>query len=176
MKTIIAITICMTVSTVFASNYPADYCHANVKVCKDGPGVVAQISSGCNSGVYIIGYKKQGKFGNDSFVDAVVNFKFGNNLTAKSDFRITPDWNNLGFLTPGINLQSVVGSMSSGPLTEISIGFSDGNGAWDSNGTDYHYPIGAAEAPNCYSVKTNEDYFSQVPFAAWSVVNEAMRR
>lgn len=163
--------------SAFASNYPSDYCHAHVRICTDGPGVVAQVSSGCNSGVYVIGYKKDGLFGDNSFVDAVVNFKFGNYSTVGANFRVTPDWNNLGFLTPGINVWTVVGRAGSGPVTEISIAYSNGSGGWDSNyGANYNFPVGDYRAANCYNVKTNDDYTSQVPYSAWDVINTAMSR
>lgn len=163
-----------------ASNYPTDYCHAVVRVCKQGPGVVAQVSSGCNSSTYVIGYKKNGLLGNNSFVDAVVQFKLGDYSIVKKDLRITPDWHNLGFITSELKIWSIVGRSGNWPITAISIAFSDGKGAWDSNyGENYQFPIGSYESPSCYSVKTNENYTSTVPlvpFSAWNVINEAMAR
>jgi hypothetical protein len=175
MKKTIAMTLYLAVSTSFASNYPEDYCHARVMVCEDGPGIVARVSSGCSTELYVIGYKKKGQFGKNSFVDSVVNFKFGNYSTVKGDFRITPDWNHTGFITSGINPWTVVGRSGTGPILEISVAFSDGNGAWDSlDGANYHFAVGS-ESPYCHSTKTNEIFTSQIPFAAWDVINEAMR-
>lgn len=177
MKKLVVLIMALAPFTSIASNYPTDYCHAVVRVCKQGPGVVAQVSSGCNFGVYVIGYKKDGLLGNNSFVDAVVQFKFGDYSIVKKDFRTTPDWHNLGFITSELNIWSIVGRTGSGPLTAISIAFSDGKGAWDSNnGENYQFPIGSYESPSCYFVKTNENYTSTVPFSAWNVINEAMSR
>lgn len=175
MKTFLFLSMSLLSASAFASNYPSDYCHANVKVCEDGPAIVAQITSGCNSAAYVIGYKKSGVFGANSFVDAIVNLHVGNSTATKS-IRVTPDWNNLGFLTPAISLSSALGN-SSNSLNRMSIAFSDGNNSWDSiNGVNYQFPVGDDQANNCYTVKTNENYFSQIPLSAWKVINNALSR
>lgn len=163
--------------SALASNYPADYCYANVRICEDGPAVFAQVSSGCNSGVYIIGYKKAGMLGQGAYVDAVAKFHMGNNAPVNLNFRISPDWNSLGFLTSGLSVWDFYGMAGRGPVTEVAIAFSDSYGNWDSrNGANYHFPIGNYNAETCYNVKTSENYYSMVPFAAWGVINEAMKR
>ncbi len=162
-------------ATSFASNYPADYCNAFVRICKDGPGVVAKVSSGCNSQSYVIGYKKQGALGANSTVDAVVSFRFGDNKSVERNFRIGRDWHNLGFMTSGTYIWDITPKVDMGPLTAISVAFSDSRGTWDSKGgANYYYPVGDYNSASCYSVKTNEEYRSDIPNAAWNVINEAM--
>lgn len=177
MKKLFAFIVVIAPIAIFASNYPADYCNAVVRVCENGPGIVAHITSGCNSGAYVVGYKKSGRLGNSSFVDAILQYNFGNNVNQKV-LRITPDWHNLGFITSEINAYSFIGGRGyGGSLDSISIAFSDAKGNWDSkNGDNYNYPIGVYDASTCYSVKTNEMFTSQVPYAAWNVINEAMSR
>jgi hypothetical protein len=176
MKNFIALIISLTTLSAFASNYPSDYCYANVRICKDGAGIVAKVSSGCHSGVYIIGYKKQGILGNNSSVDAIVNLRFGEYYNVNETFRLTPDWHNLGFISSELPMGNMVGRAGSIPLSSITIAFSDSKGAWDSNfGANYNYPIASYQSPNCYSVRTNENYNSQIPFAAWAVINQAMQ-
>lgn len=81
------------------------------------------------------------------------------------------DWHNLGFLTSDFKV------LNYGQLTDISIAYSDANGSWDSkNGANYHFPIGAYQAPGCYTVKTSEDFYNQVPLSAWSVITEALKK
>ncbi len=178
MKRLIALGLALSSISALASNYPSDYCHANVRICEDGPAIFANIHSGCNStGVYVIGYKKAGVLGSNLFVDAIVNFKYGNSQTVQLDFRVTPDWNNLGFLTSGIDLWSATGRVNSDAPTDISIAFSDGHGIWDSRGgANYHFPINDNQSATCYNVSTNDNYYSQVPYSAWNVINEAMTR
>jgi hypothetical protein len=177
MKKLIALAAALTACTTFASNYPPDYCNATVWICKDGPGVVAQISSGCNTGIYVIGYKKSGSLGNNSSLDAVVKFDFGNSANLMRTFQLTPDWQHLGLMTSPIDLGGIIRQVGNGSPTAVSVAFSNGNGDWDSKGgANYYYPMSAHESPNCYTVRTSEPYFSEVPFVAWDVVNEAMSR
>lgn len=163
---------------VFASNYPSDYCNANVQVCEDGPAVAAFISSACNSPAYVIGYKKQGALGNNSFVDAVVQNNFSNN-SVQSVIRITPDWHNLGFLTSENFIYTIDNSGVYGYLNSLSVAYSDGKGSWDSknkNGKNYNFQIGH-NANGCYTVKTNDVFTSnKVPLAVWNLINQAMSR
>lgn len=176
MKMIYSLIFSLSAFTALASNYPSDYCNAHVRICENGPGVVALVTSGCNSGAYVIGYKKSGILANNSFVDAVLQLNF-NNSTVKKDIRITPDWHNLGFLTPQMNLWDLVVNTGYVQINSISIAFSDGKGGWDSqSGANYNYPVGKSEDDKCYSVKTNEDFMTQVPFAAWNIINQIMGR
>jgi hypothetical protein len=177
MKKIIALTLTMALTSMasFASNYPGNYCNASVTICEDGPGIVARISSGCSSGTYIIGYKKEGLLGSNSFVDAVVQFHFTGE-TIQKKYRITPDWNHLGFMTPEINSYDIAG----GAPHSISIAFSNGNGIWDSKyGSNYFYPLdfqASDKTNNCYTVKIDEVFTSTIPFLAWEIINAAMRK
>lgn len=168
MKTLLTIAMTLASFSSFASNYPSDYCHARVTICEDGPGVVAHIHGGCNSST-VIGYKKSGILGHNSFVDAVVEYRFSNGMIARRDYRITPDWNHLGFITHEI--KDISGN-------EMYIAFSNGSGAWDSrNNHNYYFPVGNSEAANyCYTVVTNDDYTTNIPLSAWDIINEAMKR
>jgi hypothetical protein len=153
----------------FASNNFSNNCSAYVTICGDGPGIVAKVTSQCKStSAFVFGYKKQGVLGNNNYVDAHVKFTFENGSNNISNIRITPDWHNLGFLTAEILYPNV---------TDISIAFSDGNGAWDSNyGSNYHYAIYTTSSSQCYTKITNEEFTEHVPFGAWDIINEALAK
>ncbi|MEK6627940.1 MAG: hypothetical protein AABY53_04890 [Bdellovibrionota bacterium] len=177
MKQFLAIIVTLSSLTLFASNYPPDYCHARVKICEDGPAVVAQVSSGCSSEQYVIGYKKSGLLSHNSFVDAVINFHFSEQSPPirTTNLRISPDWHNLGFISTA-NQWTFPGRGGQLSITALSIAFSDGKGNWDSNNSyNYYFPVGSNLPNNCYSVKTNEDLMGRIPLSVWTVINEAMR-
>lgn len=166
-------------AVALASNYPPDYCHQNVRVLHDGPGLFAHVGSGCD-GMEIFGYKKSGylAYSNPEYVDAVVVARCNDDgrVNVKT-IRLGREWHGTGYMSEPLSFYHFIPSgCDTGAKLEVAY---TADGKWDSRyGYNFgHFDYGFYnDQRDIATFATHEAGWGQIVMSAWDFIVEQMKK
>lgn len=143
MKTLFILSALFVSSSLFASNYPSDYCHVKAQFSKTGPVIFGHVGSGCSESKFIIGYQDSGVLGGENFVDVVLtaNCEMYSDHNDKRKvsrvIRMGREYHNTGYMSYPLNYEDFC--PSGYRATDIALAFARNN-QWDSQyGKNYTF-------------------------------------
>jgi len=178
MKKLLLSAIFLLSSSLFASNYPADYCAQVARFQSDAHVLFGTVSSGCMTTKYLIGYKNGGIFGSKDSIDAVITLhctNFGNySIQDTQVYRIEREWNGTGLLSIPIDFR--YSSCRNGlAVTSVEIAFAV-KGQWDSRyGQNYKFDLQNRDDNVRQYKSSNYSYHDSVSSDIWDFVVDLMR-
>jgi hypothetical protein len=171
------LTASLITTSVFASNYPADYCQQRVYIKNDGPSVIARVGSGC-SDILVIGYKNSGVLASNDVneIDAVVTVRC-NSAQSVSTVKLGREWHGAGYVNkPDYTTIRMPYECVRDSETVIAVAYSDRRGNWDSR-YGRNYNVKNQDLYNSQATKqvTTSSYGPDISFESWDVIVNELR-